>query len=328
MARVVGIAYGIAAVLAVPYLAYALTSQPPRPARITGMDLASLVIPRPGRTFGISWLTKAAAGPDAISAACYVGIPLLVLAILLAVTSWSSRFVRFLTCMLAFIIVASIGPILRIEGGRDATLPWARLFHAPILRNAYPARLMLFAFLVLAVATALFLAGPARRMVWARWPLAVLVVVFIVLDTVPIKVKFISTQQYRRQLTRGETVVVVSNVGNAGMLWQAESGFYLRLAGGFINAGLSHRTDLPRPVQDLANATPGYVSNFEKYVRRDHVGAILLDANHEPRWVGIFWRMGLHGHRLGDVIVYKTQGCKSCKAVSWTDLGKAKPASA
>ena len=81
MARVVGIAYGIAAVLAVPYLAYALTSQPPRPARITGMDLASLVIPRPGRAFGISWLTKAAAGPDAISAACYVGIPLLVLAI-------------------------------------------------------------------------------------------------------------------------------------------------------------------------------------------------------------------------------------------------------
>ena len=335
MARVVGIAYGIAAVLAVPYLAYALTSQPPRPARITGMDLASLVIPRPGRTFGIGWLTKAAAGPDAISAACYVGIPLLVLAILLAVTSWSSRFVRFLTCMLAFIIVASIGPILRIEGGRDATLPWARLFHVPILRNAYPARLMLFAFLVLAVATALFLAGPARRMTWARWPVAVLVVVFIVLDTVPIKVKphtsvpkFISTQQYRRQLTRGETVVVVSNVGNAGMLWQAESGFYLRLAGGFINAGLSHRTDLPRPVQDLANATPGYVSNFERYVRRDHVGAILLDANHELRWVGIFWRMGLHGHRLGDVIVYKTQGCKSCKAVSWTDLGKAKPATA
>ena len=83
------------------------------------MDLASLVIPRPGRTFGIGWLAKAAAGPGAISAACYVGIPLLVVVVLLAVTSWSSRFVRFLTCMLAFIIVASIGPILRIEGGRQ-----------------------------------------------------------------------------------------------------------------------------------------------------------------------------------------------------------------
>ena len=333
LAKFVGLAWGIAAVLAGPYVAYALTVKAPKPQKITDMDLASLVIPRPGRTFGISWLASAAREPLLVSLACYVGVPLLLLVVLLAVTRWSSKMVRFLTCMLAFIMLASIGPVVYLDGRRIAKVPWASLFHLPLARNAYPVRLMLFAYLVLAVATALYLAGPARRVPWARWSLAVLVVVFIALDTATLKIsphttvpKFISTGQYRRQLSRGEIVVVISDVGNAGMLWQAQSDFYMRIAGGFINAGLSHNTDLPRSVQALARATPNRVARFEQFIRANHVGAILLDAGHEPKWVGVFWRVGLHGHRIGNVIVYKTNGCQSCHPVTWRQLGKYTPA--
>jgi hypothetical protein len=333
LAKFAGLAWGLAVVLAAPYVAYALTVKAPKPQQITDMDLASLVIPRPERTFGITWLARAAHAPNIISGACYVGIPLLLLAVLLAATRWSSKMVRYLTIMLAIVIVASLGPELYVEGRRKGEFPWAPLFRLPLVRNAYPARLMLFAYLVLAVATALYLAGPARRVPWARWSLAVLVVVFIALDTAPLKIsphtnvpKFISSGQYQRQLSRGEIVVVVSEVGNVGMLWQSQSDFYWRLAGGFINAGLSHDTDLPRPVQALARATPNRVARFEQFVRADHVGAILLDAGHEPKWVGIFWRVGLHGHRLGNVIVYKTNGCLTCHPVTWRQLGKYTPA--
>ncbi|MFZ0047830.1 MAG: hypothetical protein WAL16_18455, partial [Streptosporangiaceae bacterium] len=190
LAKVTGIAYAAALVAAVPYLAFSLTSKPPSPALVsTGMDLASLVVPRPGRTYGIGWLAQAAgrqAQVSPASTACYVGIPLLVVVVLLAVTYWSSRLVRFLTCMIAFVIVASLGPALRVDGHQLARLPWAPLWDLPILRNAYPARLMLFAFLGLAVATALLLAGPARRLRWVKWPLAVLVALFVVLDAVPV----------------------------------------------------------------------------------------------------------------------------------------------
>jgi hypothetical protein len=332
LAKFAGLAWVIATVLAAPYVAYALTVKAPVPQQITDMDLISLVVPRPERTFGIAWLTHAAYAPNVISGACYVGIPLFLLAVLLAATRWSSKMVRFLTCMLAFIILASLGPVVYLEGRPEGQMPWAALFRLPLARNAYPARLMLFAYLVLAVATALYLAGPARRIPWARWSLAVLVVVFIALDTAVLKIspytsvpKFISSGQYQRQLSRGEIVVVVSEVGNAGLLWQAQSDFYMRLAGGYINAGLSPNTDLPRPVQALARATPGRVARFEHFVRTDHVGAILLDAGYEPKWVGIFWRAGLHGHRIGNVIVYKTNGCRSCHAVTWRQLGKYKP---
>ncbi len=331
LAKVTGIAYAAALVAAVPYLAFSLTSKPPNPALVsTGMDLASLVVPRPGRTYGVGWLAQAAgrqAQVSPASTACYVGIPLLVVVVLLAVTYWSSRLVRFLTCVIAFVIVASLGPALRVDGHEIVRLPWAPLWDLPILRNAYPARLMLFAFLGLAVATALFLAGPARRLRWVKWPLAVLVALFVVLDAVPVWTlphtsvpAFISNGTYMKKLTRGETVVVVSSVGNAGMLWQAESGFYMRLAGGYINAGLNNRTDLPQQVQNLAVASPASVSAFERYVRTDSIGAVLVDMIHEPQWVGIFWRMGLRGHKIDHVIVYQLNGCRTCRALTSSGL--------
>jgi hypothetical protein len=325
LGKLIGLAYVIAAVLAAPDLIYAFRSKPPRPVGSSGMDLASLVIPRATRTYGITWLTHLADGPYKLSAACYVGVPLLVLVILLAVSSWQSRLVRLLCCMLGIIVVAALGPVLYLDGHRAAPLPWAKLFHLPLVRNAYPLRLMLFAYLILAVAAALWLAGPAKRVHWARWPLGALVILFIALDVVPVKVKthtevptFISTGQYRRQLSHGEIVVVVSNDGNAGMLWQAQSDFYWRVAGGYINQAITRGSDLPDPVQDLSSATPVIVAQFEQFVRADHVGAILLQVGHEPKWVGIFHRMGLHGSRIGSVIVYKTDGCKTCRSLGRT----------
>jgi len=326
LGKFLGLAYLIAAVLAAPYVAYMLSAKAPKLTVISGLDLASLVVPRPQNTFGISWLTLAANGPVRESEAGYVGIPLLLLVVLLAISYWSSKMVRFLTCMLAFIIVAAFGPVLYLEGRRVGKLPWAALWRLPILRNAYPSRLMLFAYLVLAVATALYLAGPARRIRWTRWPLAALVIAFIALDTPGISAahhstvpSFISSGDYQRQLRPGEIVTVVSEVGNAGMLWQAQSDFYMRIAGGYINQAITHGSDLPDVVQDLSIATSADVAQFEHFVRADHVGAILLDARHEPRWAGIFRRMGLDGHRIGNVVVYQTHGCEACRP-----LGQAK----
>jgi hypothetical protein len=322
LGKFIGLAYMIAIVLALPYVAYMLASKPPRPVAVSGTDLASLVIPRPGRTFGLAWLAHAAAGPDKLSAECYIGIPLLVLVVLLAVTGWQSRLVRFLCCMTVIIVVASLGPTVYLEGRRTQAVPWAGLFDLPLVRNAYPLRWMVFAYLVLAVAVALWLAGPARGVRWARWPLAVLVILSIALDAAPIKVKthsevptFISAGQYRRQLSPGEIVVVVSNVGDAGMLWQAESDFYMRIAGGYINQGINHRTDLPAPVKALENPTAANVASFERFVKADHVGAILLDPEDDLGWADIFGRVGLVGHATGGVVVYPTYGCRTCTAL-------------
>jgi hypothetical protein len=324
-----GIAYVLSLILAAPYLLYALASKPPTLTSTAGLDLASLVVPRPKRTFDLTWLAHLAARPVLPSQAGYVGIPLLVVVVVLAVTSWSSRMTRFLTIMVAIIVVASLGPALHVDGHRIFGLPWAPLWHLPILRNAFPSRLMLFAYLVLAVIAAVWLARvpPSRWQQWARWPAAALIIAAVIADipafgytgqsSVP---HYITFAQYRKDLTPGETVAIVSTIGNAGMLWQAETSNYMRLSGGFINQAITRRTDLPWQIQDLAHATPLTVLEFEAYVRNSHVGAILLDERHEPQWVGIFGRMGLRSTKVGGVVVIPTNGCRACKVLSLKQL--------
>jgi hypothetical protein len=338
LAKCLSAAYGVAFLLALPYLAYALTTKVPQLQADTNLDLLSLVVPRPEATCGwraatsvgqcnasTSFLHHLALGPIPTSDAGYVGIPLLVVAVVLAVTGWSRPVVRFLTCMLAVIVVASLGPALDFEGGHVITFPWAFIWNLPIVRNAYPSRLMLFAFLTLAVMVAVWLAGTSSK--YWRVPLALLVVYALYQDAPVVNVAthgtvpaFIATGSYRHELSRGETVVIVSNIGNAGMLWQADTDFYLRLAGGYINQSITRRSDLPPQVQHLAHASPAYVRSFESFVRKDKIGAILVDRMHPPKWIGIFRRMGLQGHKTGNVLVYPVNGCRSCHPLGWSQI--------
>jgi hypothetical protein len=101
------------------------------------------------------------------------------------------------------------------------------------------------------------------------------------------------------------------------MLWQADSGFYMRVAGGYINAGVSQRGDgpgIPAPVFALRHATNWKIARFIAYVKSSDIGAILLDVPNEPAWAGIFEQVGLVGRSVGQVVVYPTDGCQSCHA--------------
>ncbi len=347
LAGLLGVAFVLGLVLAAPYLYVALAHEPANHVHGSGLDLASLVIPRPGRTFGLRWhwLVTAARDQPQQSLEGYVGIPLLVLAVAFAVVTWPSRMTRFLAVMLAVIIVAALGPAVFVDGHRYLSLPWGGVWHWPILRSAFPARLILFAFLVLAAMTAVFLAGPAGNW-WrlsARWLLGALVIAALVLNT-PVLIlggtpvvrhngvpAFISSGRYRDVLTPGETVAVVSQVGNAGMLWQAETNFYFRLAGGYVNTAITPRTDLPQQIQELAHASPrnvvSYVRNFKRLVVRARIGAILVQQNDKPLWAGILKKIGLRGAATGGVLVYPTYGCSACR-VPGTSAGRSRTSAA
>ena len=116
---------------------------------------------------------------------------------------------------------------------------------------------------------------------------------------------FISGGLYRDYLYPGEIVVVVSDRGNAGMLFQADADFYFRIAGGFINAALSDTTALPAPVARLSDPTAARERQFRAYVRQAGVGAILVEQAWSAPWMDIFSRMGLHGMRVGGMMVYR-----------------------
>ena len=328
LSKLTAVGYLIAIALASPYIGYVLSSKPPQPIAGTAMDLANFVLLRPG-SLGIAWLTASVGHPSAAgyqpSTAGYVGVPLLILVVFLAATTWRNRLVRFLTCMLVLIMVASLGPVIDVQGRPLVNVPWGSLYNLPIIRNAWMSRLMIFAFLALAVATALWLSRPRSWSAWLRWLLAAVIVANVAIEAFPAVGSqlsavpaFVSKGRYHSWLRPDEIVLVVSKIHNAGLLWQAESGYQFRIAGGFFNEGFvehvipAHR-DLPQALADLVvSRKPATVNAFEAYIKRSKVGAILVDARNKPRWARLFPKIGLVGHATGNVIIYPTHDCRAC----------------
>ncbi len=298
LARLAAGAWVIAAVLASPYLVYSLRHYSAgftKALPANSLNLRALVVPTSG-------------------------IVLLVIVLALAVLTWSSRLTRLLVILFAMIVVLALGPRLVIGRKQLGSLPWAHLWSLPLARSAEPVRLMLFGYLVLAIILAVWLAIPTktRLLLASRWLLGLAAVAAIVAyipsanrasalpartlsaavrptDALP---TFISAGLYREYLRPGEIVVVVSDRGNAGMLFQATTNFYFRIAGGFINAALSDTTALPAPVAGLHPSDRG-----GGHTRRAGLGSA-LDGHLQPD--GPARHLGRRHDRLSDCLAAGT----------------------
>jgi hypothetical protein len=331
LAGLIAISYAGAVVLAAPYLRDEVLNLPAgltRNSSSYSVHLAALILPRPDRIWGLPSL---AAVSRLNPAANYVGIPLLVLLLVFAVVTWSSKVTRLLVITFAVIIALSLGPDLVLVGKPAFALPWSWFWNLPIARSAETVRFILFGYLVLAIAAALWLAAPAssRLLLAARWGLAVLALaaIFANLPTFAETVvprpgpwtpavpslretdampAFVTDGLYRRYLKPGETVVVLSHRGNAGMLFQADTDFYFRLAGGFINASLTSTSALPRPVAAISEPSPAREREFFSYIHAAKVGAIIVERAWSEEWMYVFGKLGLRGTTVGGVTIYRT----------------------
>ena len=103
---------------------------------------------------------------------------------------------------------------------------------------------------------------------------------------------FFSQGLYRQYVQPRENVVILSHRGNAMLLFQAETGFYFDVAGGFINASLTPdggacptlkpvQNGVPCQVQALSSLTPSVgrqrVAAFKSYIKTAHIGAIIVE---------------------------------------------------
>jgi hypothetical protein len=331
LAGLIAISYACAAVLAAPYLRDELLHLPVGLTRNSpnfSLHLAALVLPRADRLWGLPSL---AAVSRVSPAAGYVGIPLLVLLLAFAVVTWSSRVTRLLVITFAAIIALALGPDLVPVRGAAFALPWSGLWNLPIARSVEANRFILLGYLVLAIVLARWLAAPAssRPLVAVRWGLAVLALAAIFADlptfaevvapwptpwtpAVPslratdAMPAFVTDGLYRRYLKPGETVVVLSHRGNAGMLFQADTDFYFRIAGGFINASLTSINALPLPVAMLSDPSPAREREFFRYVHVAQIGAIIVERAWSEKWMYVFGQLGIQGTTVGGVTIYRT----------------------
>jgi hypothetical protein len=245
-------AVGIAAVATIAIAGYPLSVQFLGPGRVSGpiqptgvhvIDALELIVPtsRQEVTFGAAnRLGAKFTGQSEIDG--YVGIPLLLLAVFVAVRFRRDRLVRFASVLGALVLLLSFGPRLHVAGQTVALrLPWIVPQRIPVFENILPARLALFLFLLLGLSVAVFV----DRVQMPRLALgAILAAVFVPLvphlpypSTAGASPHFFAKGAH--QIPEGSVALVVPFAGFSGgttrpMLWQAAADLRFRMPEGYV----------------------------------------------------------------------------------------------
>ncbi len=248
-AALIGAAYAAAAVIVSPYLYYMFAfpapSGPIFSSWDSAIDLVSFFIPTTVNELGrIPFFLPITHQFRAEMSECgaYLGLPLLAIVILFARERWNVAGGRFLIHLLIVICALAMGPRLEIAGRIVMGLPGSAVARMPLLSKALPARFMLYAYLALAVMAARWLAEAGGRDA-RRWALGLAIVPFMLPNlsaaywaTPAALPAFFSAGLYRQYLAPGETVIVLPyGMLGEGMLWQAATDMYFRMAEGYVS---------------------------------------------------------------------------------------------
>lgn len=245
----------------------------------------------------------------------YLGIPLIVFIEIFRRQYWASKVGKFLVILLLLTVVIAIGPVLHIAGRETIAMPWAIFTKLPLISSALPIRFSMYAFLVVAVMLARWLArAPVRNTI------KYLVVAIILLSWTPnlsasfwlsrLELPLFFTRgTYRNVLAPGEIVLALpfEKKGNS-MYWQAKSDMYFRMSGAWTGVVpfafarmpivnfFEGADDLPEPIDQLKS----YIAHFE-------VGAILVDPLDErfPIFRPVLAGLDLRAAYIDGIWIYK-----------------------
>ena len=244
--------------------------------------------------------------------ATYIGLPLALIVARYSITRWRMASTKILVATLAIVVVLLFGARLYIAGYPTIPLPW-KVIDYSLVRNVVPSRLGLYMFLIVGVIAAMWLAQRrAGRWGLAKWAVAALSIAFLAPNIgsglwrggEP-NSAFFTTHEYRRVLRPGETVLALPfGQFGTGMLWQAETGMWFRLAGGFVNPVYPadyYRDPLFPALYEQAKPT---AQTLRSFLARRHVGAVIVDPATAPQWLGPLAQLGLKPMSFGSIQVY------------------------
>lgn len=244
----IGSAYAAAGLCLSPYLyrlfAHGVPSGAAFPLSVYSTDLLNFLIPTPVTFLGHSLAAPIAErlGGNLKENSAYIGLPLCLIIGLFAARHRAAPLGRLLLGLLGVVTLATLGPRLHVAGAAGVPLPWTLIARVPLVDYAYPARFMVYAFLVIAAMLAVWIGDP-RTPRWARGTLPCLGVLLLLPNlpssnwfVAPDRTPFFDDGLYRSSLSPGENVLIIPYAAaGSGMLWQAESDMYFRMPEGYVN---------------------------------------------------------------------------------------------
>ncbi len=309
LGRLLVVAYAGAAVLVSPFLlSFAFGAHYP-PSDTTGAaDLTWFVRPPALMALQISRTSSVfVRNPES-----YLGLPLVVIAVIALWQLRGRREVRLLGTCLAAAAIATLGTRLHVGGHSTGIwLPWDLLQRVPVLRYAIPLRLALFVMLFAALLAALWL-GARRGPAVARWGLAALAIAFVAPEAgnsnwhiAIADPPFFRQNTYRAYLDGSDHVLTIPAWG-PNERWVADAGFPFALVGGYAGQHFpSGYTRFPTWNTLLTGRlTPDYAIQLRRFLAAKRVTAIVVQAEYPGPWRQLFGTLRVTPIRRGGVDLY------------------------
>ena len=315
-----GLAYGLALLVASPYLWVALAH--PDPLAINGrgfeLDLANLLVPTRVTAIRPGFLRHAATqlgGQNLTEQVGYIGPVLPLLAVF---ALWERRrqpLARALALTIAGVTICALGARLVIAGHRTwLPLPWTLVDELPLASHALTVRAFVLVWLALSVTVALFLARGGRL----RW----LVFGLLALTLVPSldgalwvtkldRPALFAGDRWRAVVRPGENVLNIPlSFDGQAMLWQEEAGFGFRMTGGYVSATVPDALWRHPVVRSLFGAPlpPFPAGDLQALARERQADVVLMPRTFPQPWPQIARAAFGRPREVGGMLAWRVRG--------------------
>ncbi|HVN63199.1 MAG TPA: hypothetical protein VMT58_01070, partial [Candidatus Binataceae bacterium] len=241
-------------------------------------------------------------------------LSLVVIAIAYVSSHWRTRLGKALAVFLVIISVLVLGPRLHIADRVYFELPGKFLLLLPLLDKALPIRFIIYWFLCLSVITSVWISsnrfGGKMNLIIGFILIVLLRPDFGTQWVKPFETPaFFSTTSFRRYLKLGENVLVLPfGFRGPSMLWQAETGMYFRMAGGYTGPSPAEYTGWPMMgafnaklyLPDAANQLGAFLQHHDVSV------AVVADSDQSANfWESLLSQFSIPKISTGGVTIYR-----------------------
>jgi hypothetical protein len=274
---------------------------------IFSTDLLNFILPTQATALGPTGIAKYFTG-GLDEQAGYLGLPV----ILLILWAWrglrQNPVMRLLYAMLGLVLLASLGASLHIAGRHTGIpLPWALLEHVPLLGAALPARVMLYASLLVALILAGWIAvNPQRPRILAGTVACVaLLPVPHPTPAAPISAFF---QPGRLQSVLGahpRLLILPFAIAGPSSYWQAENQFGFSQAGGYLGFPPREMQAYPAVMQLFSNSfTAHFCADFVAYAHFSGAQFVIVGPGTPSPELAALKTLDWPAQKIDDVTMY------------------------